>query len=650
MSNSVASGIFSINDIIATDTIYNIPRYQRLYVWTNDQVTTLLEDIQHACFTERPLFYLGGVLIVRTSDTLPHFDLIDGQQRFTTLWLLCLTLGLELSGFLEVEEKSRLTFSIREDVTRYFDAIRKNKEFKGKLNGQLEAGSLTKIIYAKNLIRGFVATEFKDQPERLEQFRNYIRYQVKVIISTVPVKTNLNKLFEVINNRGLQLQHHEILKSFILSKITSDKKVRIRYGKIWNACADMTDYIERNLYYEAGRSVVEFYNLHSGKFDFTGLLKIMDGKDTVASPMTLSAIIESRPPKNSEFKTPRELEEHPETKDDEYEIVRSILTFPQLLQHTLRIYLFRSGKKDIPQIIEKDLLVSFAAFLKDLTEKEALAFIELLFEIKVRFDKHVIKWVTTSPNTETHLIKPLQKQRKKAYSQTFYFRREKPSGSDAFTLLQSMLYHSQQKTTLHWLTPFLYKMLSTENRDELLIYLQKLDNAMFCTKDPDELMKRSWKYLGKEVKIAPEAINLEDLKNSDGTGFWHYWFYKLEYVLWFMERQLHPDWRNFRMTSKNSIEHVSPQSQKRQDFNTVSMACLNTFGNLALVTRNINSEYGHNEYNVKQRKFLNNKKDNRLDSLKLDLIYASEDWNDDLCNAHNLKMQQVMKDYVEKYT
>ena len=224
MSNSVASGIFSLNDIIATDTIYNIPRYQRLYVWTNDQVTTLLEDIQHACFTERPLFYLGGVLIVRTSDTLPHFDLIDGQQRFTTLWLLCLTLGLELSGFLEVEEKSRLTFSIREDVTRYFDAIRKNKEFKGKLNGQLEAGSLTKIIYAKNLIRGFVATEFKEQPERLEKFRNYIRYQVKVIISTVPVKTNLNKLFEVINNRGLQLQHHEILKSFILSKITSDKR------------------------------------------------------------------------------------------------------------------------------------------------------------------------------------------------------------------------------------------------------------------------------------------------------------------------------------------------------------------------------------------------------------------------------------------
>jgi len=650
MSNSVASGIFSINDIIATDTIYNIPRYQRLYVWTNDQVTTLLEDIQHACFTERPLFYLGGVLIVQTSETLPHFDLIDGQQRFTTLWLLCLTLGMELSGFLEVEEKSRLTFSIRKDVTRYFDAIRKNKEFKGKLNGQLEAGSLTKIIYAKNLIRGFIATEFKDQPERLEKFRSYIRHQVKLIISTVPVKTDLNKLFEVINNRGLQLQHHEILKSFILSKITSDKKVRIRYGKIWNACADMTDYVERNLYYEAGHSVVDLYNQHNGKFDFGNLVKLMDGKDTVASPMTLSAIIDSRPPKNNEFKTPRELEEHPDTKDDEYENIRSILTFPQLLQHTLRIYMFKLGKKDIAQIIEKDLLVSFTTFLKDLTEKEALAFIELLFEIRVRFDKHVIKWVTTSPNTETHLIKPLQKQRKKAYSQTFFFRREKPSGSDAFTLLQSMLYHSQQKTTLHWLTPFLYKMLSTENRDELLIYLQKLDNAMFCTKDPDELMKRSWKYLGKEVKVATESINLEDLKKSDGTGFWHYWFYKLEYVLWFMERQQHPDWRNFKMTSKNSIEHVSPQTQKRQDFNTVSKSCLDTFGNLALVTRNINSEYGHNEYNVKQRQFLNNKKDNRIDSLKLDLIYASDEWNDELCNAHNLKMQQVMKDYVEKYS
>src|ERR1700743_691754 len=97
MTDGVTSELYSLKRIISTSYQFNIPRYQRLFVWQREQVSTLLQDIGHACDHGKDLFYLGGVLVVKTKGQT--YDLIDGQQRFTTLWLLCHILGGSLNEF-----------------------------------------------------------------------------------------------------------------------------------------------------------------------------------------------------------------------------------------------------------------------------------------------------------------------------------------------------------------------------------------------------------------------------------------------------------------------------------------------------------------------------------------------------------------------
>ncbi len=650
MKNSVQSNLFSIKDIMDTRDIFNIPRYQRLYVWEKIQVETLMTDIHTAWLRKKSLFYLGGVIIVKTRFGTNTYDLIDGQQRFTTLWLISLILGLDLSEFTKVNKRSRLSFAIREDVKRYFDETLANREFSDQVDERAEGGSLLKIFKAKTLIKSFLDTTINKDAVKLQSFSRFIAEKVKLLVTEVPDTPHLNKLFEVINNRGIQLQHHEILKAKILEKITKNKAERINYGKIWNACSDMYDYIERTLRDETRISVADCYELNNGVFNFPYLLELMAEQDTSVKPINLSYAMDYYKPVIKIPKRAIDTEEHRDSGEDQFEPIRSILSFPQLLQHTLRIYQHEHAEPDISRINEKELLDSFEPMLKNLNEKGAKEFIELLFRVRVVFDNNIIKWVTVAQNDERHMIKRLSKKNRSKGSRTYFLLREKPkSNESAFALLQSMLYHSQQITTHYWLTPLLYKMLSNRDEQENLNYLRRLDNVLFCTHSKDELAVRTWKYLKKETIIPKSNFNLAILSESEGTGFPHYWFYKLEFVLWFTQRTLYPKWNNFYLTTKNSIEHVSPQAGRDEDGQKVTKKTMNKFGNLALVTRSLNSELGNKEFNVKRDHFLNNR-DNvgKIESLKLDLIFQSKFWNDRLCQEHETEMIKIISNYLEQ--
>jgi hypothetical protein len=142
-------------------------------------------------------------------------------------------------------------------------------------------------------------------------------------------------------------------------------------------------------------------------------------------------------------------------------------------------------------------------------------------------------------------------------------------------------------------------------------------------------------------------ISSSILDQSMGTYFPHYWFYKLEFVLWDKYQNNKDErWKDFKLTAKNSVEHISPQSQKETDTNKVTADMLNKFGNLSLVSRSINSEYSNLPYNEKRQRFKNNNSI-KLDSLKMALIYEGhETWNDAIALAHETEMKKVMNEYL----
>ena len=69
--------------------------------------------------------------------------------------------------------------------------------------------------------------------------------KINLTYTFIPGKSDMNRVFEAMNNRGKQLEHHELLKSRMLKKIDSNE--RLAYSLIWDACSNMNVYIEKSI-------------------------------------------------------------------------------------------------------------------------------------------------------------------------------------------------------------------------------------------------------------------------------------------------------------------------------------------------------------------------------------------------------------------
>jgi len=646
----VSSVLVTLDDVIENKYFFNIPIYQRLYVWRREQIQTLLSDIWDACKEEKEVFYLGGTLVIERPDAehkyeYQLFDLIDGQQRFTTLWLISIAWEGALSDYRFTRtnqgNQHRIEFAIRPQVKKYFES-----EFAEKT---LSFDETICLQDALKEIRDFPNNRKQEGDEvDLEKLTTFIREKVQLIFTKVPENTDLNKLFEVINNRGVQLQHHEILKARLLGKL--DANDREYYGQLWDACSYMNDYVEKNIREITGLKVIELFNPKDSKADEEELgnaesvIKKLNDMNSASEgeELSLEAILESDETFLNE-KAPEEGEEY------QSERVRSIITFPMLLQHVLRIFLAEYEREDISKILDKDLISIFEKhWLNENPDAEEIKeYINMLWEIRYQFDKHIIKWVEVDDG-EVHAIRRLRINEsgsgRKKYKTLM---RDTKDVDISFALLQSMLYHSQQITTHYWLTPLL-SYLWYEGSESAPVYLKYLDNYLLCAFDEEPLIERSRWFLD-DFWCSDEELDVAVALNENlGTDFSHYWFYKLEYILWHEQHnEKGSRWGSFRMTAKNSVEHISPQTPEKFDSNQVSASVLNSFGNLSLVSRSINSEYSNKPYVEKRARFIE-KNRSVVDSLKMDLIYQNNSWNDALAKKHQDKMTEYFREYFAK--
>ena len=220
------SDLITLKQVINNKFFFNIPIYQRLYVWGKDQIHTLLDDIVTACNEQKNEFYLGGTLVIKRPNLKfkqgQTFDLIDGQQRFTTLWLISVVLKNSLieytQGDTELGKIPRISFAIRPQVTQFFAKICREEQASLPEAAQLEDALKEIHAYFDNY------TSQTDLVLDKVALADFILTKVQLILTQVPEHTDLNKLFEVINNRGVQLQHHEILKAKLLEKLESHER------------------------------------------------------------------------------------------------------------------------------------------------------------------------------------------------------------------------------------------------------------------------------------------------------------------------------------------------------------------------------------------------------------------------------------------
>ena len=651
----IASELYSLTKIVEESPHwhFNIPIYQRLYVWGEDQVLTLLNDLVNAYERGEDIFFLGGTLLVEQGGvTGRHFDLIDGQQRFTTLWMLCHAWQEALEPFLMVTEdtrtQTRLRFAIRPEVNHFLETL----TFGSRGQPIAEDEATKRMRTALDLMRSVF--ERRPLPEgvrskeaHLTGLTDFVFGKVKFVITTVPRETDLNKLFEVINNRGVQLQHHEILKARMLDALTEAE--RGPYAVLWEACADMDSFIERNLAGLSGLSASEvtgFYErgeFSNSEFIRLALSKKMQGQSNLHA-LDLESILQ-------ELDQPAISDVDSEVEDGDPRWVRSIFGFPLFLQHTLRIWLLENKQDDLPRLLDRELLTLFDEhfFQGSLKRAEDVrSFIKLLWRLRVIFDIHFIKWVDQGEE-EVHLISNISVST--SSGKRYVSRSRETDSHRGFSLLQSMLYHSQEITTQYWVTPLLlYMYRNPGEKTETQVtkakryfdYLRHLDNYLLGSAADESLVIRTRTFMEKPWQRR-NLVHKAELTCANGVKFAHYWFYKLEFVLWFQRKRETEGWKKFRLTAKSSVEHISPQTPTERDSNQVDQA-LDCIGNLALVSRSLNSEYGNLPYNEKRQRFLNKNK-KRIDSLKMDLIYENKQWGDKQAFAHQKEMIECLENY-----
>ncbi|MBC5837806.1 DUF262 domain-containing protein [Flavobacterium muglaense] len=235
---------------------YKIPEYQRPYVWEDDQVIALLEDIASAQqFTQDSEYFLGSIVFhSKLSENKQYRDneLLDGQQRLTTLYML-MAIIRDLSEdedlkktcrdaifqkenkFKGIPERMRLTFDIRDEVKDFAEEYIKidGSTLRKEQLLSLIANGLD--INIKNMAKAIITMRewfLKNQAVNVEDFFIHLMNNVLLIFVSSQELDDAFRLFTVLNDRGVKLRNSDILKAENLKFVDDDAK-RKNYAVFW---------------------------------------------------------------------------------------------------------------------------------------------------------------------------------------------------------------------------------------------------------------------------------------------------------------------------------------------------------------------------------------------------------------------------------
>jgi Protein of unknown function DUF262/Protein of unknown function (DUF1524) len=239
----------SLVRIFSDEFAFTIPPYQRPYAWGEEQVRELLADISsaldEALFTKDPVTYFLGSIVLIKKPGSPNADVVDGQQRLTTLTILLAVLR-DLSngktaakrhayiceeGDTDKGTKDRYRLAPRRQDADFFKMNVQEEGTTAKLSGE-EGGSESQCLMAANAF--FFRNSLKkwDAKRRDDLFAFLVQRCYLVVISVSSVDT-AHRVFTVLNARGLDLTATDILKADLLDRVATENEEK--FALDWEA-------------------------------------------------------------------------------------------------------------------------------------------------------------------------------------------------------------------------------------------------------------------------------------------------------------------------------------------------------------------------------------------------------------------------------
>ena len=243
---------------------FRIPEYQRPYIWGRDEIDDLLDDLNFA-HSEKPEqeYFLGSfVYQSKKGGSTPgqafdENDLLDGQQRMTTLLMLfaCIrdlsdnpkvkascqrSIFQEGDDIDEIPERTRIAFAIRQEVQDFVDGFIKAEDGTDRKTELEELSSKASDPSVKNMARAVLKMRADlvqlmaddEKPLDLNSFIRFIRNRLLLIYVATEDLDDAFRLFTILNDRGVPLRNSDILKSQNLGALTNDKE-KEKYAKLW---------------------------------------------------------------------------------------------------------------------------------------------------------------------------------------------------------------------------------------------------------------------------------------------------------------------------------------------------------------------------------------------------------------------------------
>lgn len=622
----------TINNLLNKDE-YLIPLYQRNYAWRRDEIFQLLNDINQSTGN----YYLGTLVVSKKEidEDKFQFEIIDGQQRHTTFSIV--NAVFKNRGYLETVFRRNLYFEVRDKCEDVIDDILDKKlNFKDVSTLIPNDAGVRSIINACKIVDEFLFEKLNNDDVKIKVFAQRFYNDVLIFRAELPKGTDLNHYFEIMNNRGEQLEKHEILKAAFMKGLEDNDQYC--FSTIWDACSNMNSHVQLNLTEKNGRKILfgeTYLELNFKKFvekdahivtgeenDKTvdGNKERNQGEDKKIED-TLTNII-------STYQVPLN---YSQTQNDNFvDKFISIIDFPNFLLQVLKL------DNEKVKLDDKFLLDDFG--YKNGLLPDSMLFVEKLLRYRLMFDRYIVKIEGVDNEWSWSLKKAMNEDN--FYKTTF----EDENDRRKLRMIQTMFHVTFSANSYkNWMFDI---MKFFKKSDSIEIESSALLNLLDCNAE---------EYFNK--------IKSEDIFHA-GLNTPRFVFNYLDYLLWIryyekvrgdknitMEKdyinlsieKYKSIFNNFKFVQRTSIEHLYPQSRMNdlKVINGVEKAkVLDSFGNLCLISASSNSSYNSDLPTQKKNDFKG-----RNESLKQLIMFANfngENWNTVEINKHHEEMEKLI--------
>lgn len=588
---------------------FNIPIYQRLFTWKEEQIVQLLSDLLLKCIESggKDNLYVGVLTVTRNSNS--RFDLVDGQQRFTVMVLMGIVMKQYHSDWLNfiINKKDsivRLDFSARQNDCKYLKPLMMNNELpkgrefsdfidKYKPDGYVNSTMKEGLKTISDFIYNIDEKKIELGKVNAESFSRYVYEHLSFFIDELPSDYSarqMNKHFEVLNSTGRNLENHEILKVELLKEVPEEN-----YGKLagyWNCVSNMSKTL--------------FPIKEKDKDNYAGIIANMSSAyDKLSSSENhneggkISDILEKGFQKSgnvSPDSTENSSQYHP------------FLTFSDFLLHVLYCIL---SKEEKPTIVYQhffdpnELLTTFKEYVGKDKKITAEGFIKAMVKYRVLFDYYIIR-IDGDGNYD---LLATQSQDRSLLEQ-----------------YEAMLYAGTSRYTYYQWIPFILNFVKQDKEKSIGKILQELKK--------------------NDIQYHPFDAAKLTYKTID-----RYFFRRLDYYLWENRDNCFPAEQRmavkmYRFRQYNSIEHFCPQNKSKQIID-ISDDSANSFGNLALVSDSFNSIQSNDYLGVKGARIQEQIDKRNIESLKLVMMYniakVKNEWNEEWISEHGNQMIEFLQ-------